>query len=162
MGCLDLPPPPKKTLKNSPGFCPAACQITNIEFWYQPFPFFRIVFETFAIEANSSSHFRAIFRFPIAINSNLDTNSSHNSSSSRNRTRIRARAIVSVREVRARGGGLYSRIIRGGVSRSHRTRGCGLIFKGGGLLFWSDFRKGFFLKNGAKWTPKWPQKSYKI
>ena len=74
----------------------SACQITSIEFWYQPFPFFRIVFETFALEANSSSHFRAIFRFRIAINSNLDTNSNHNSSSSWNRTRMRARAIVSV------------------------------------------------------------------
>ena len=65
--------------QNSPGLGPVACQITSIEFCYQPFPFFRIVFETFAIEANSisncfrnfcnrieansSSHFRAIFRF---------------------------------------------------------------------------------------------------
>ena len=118
-----------KCIKKSPGFCPVACQIIS------PFIFsncfrnfcnqsqlnselfskllqskptqFRIVFETFAIEANSSSHFRAIFRFRIAINSKLDTNSNHNSTSSWNRTWIRARAIVSVREVRARGGGLY-------------------------------------------------------
>ena len=64
---------------NSPGLGPVACQIAGIEFCYQPFPFFRILFETFAIEANSisncfrnfcnrieansSSHFRAIFRF---------------------------------------------------------------------------------------------------
>ena len=85
----------------SPGFCPVACQIMDIEFWYQPFPFFRIVFETFAIEANSSSHFGAIFRFRIAINSNLDTNSNYNSSSSWNRTWIQARAIGTV-EKRAR------------------------------------------------------------
>ena len=70
---------------NSPGFGQRACQIisnnfshlyqieaTNLDsslfqlfdfFWYQPFPSFRIVFETFAIEANSSSHFRAFFAF---------------------------------------------------------------------------------------------------
>ena len=61
------------------GLGPVACQIASIESCYQPFPFFRILLETFAIEANSisncfrnfcnrieansSSHFRAIFRF---------------------------------------------------------------------------------------------------
>ena len=35
-------------------------------------------------------------------------------------------------------------------------------FQIGAPFFWSDFRKGFFLKNGAKWSLKLRQKCHKI
>ena len=120
-----------------------ACQIISIEFWYQPFPFFRIVFETFAIEANSSSHFRAIFRFRFAINSNLDTNSSHNSSSSSNSNKNSSSSYCYCWEVRT----------RGGASGSHRTG----IFKWGSLFVEAVFGVLFF----QKWCQTEPRNGFR-
>ena len=182
-------------------------------FWYQPFPFFRIVFETFAIEANSSSHFRAIVRFRIAINSKLDTNSNHN------RTTIRARAEIEPTQAANFFDFEFDLISNFSISnsisncnqlklghkfepqvelelksnlnssssycfcsRSARARRWPLLKNnkrrplwepldmyiitcfhlGGGPFFWSDFWKGFFLKNGVKWSPKCPQKGHEI
>ena len=108
--------------KNSPGFCPVACQIISIEFCYQPFPFFRILFETFAIEANSisncfrnfcnrieansSSHFDSIsnsnqlklghkFEPQLELELKSNTNSNHNSNSSWNRIELNRAEIES-------------------------------------------------------------------
>ena len=35
-------------------------------------------------------------------------------------------------------------------------------FQIGAPFFSIDFRKGFFLKNDAKWSPRWPRKGHKI
>ena len=90
-------------------------ELPGIEFCYQPFPFFRILFETFAIEANSisncfrnfcnrieansSSHFDSIsnskqlklghkFEPQLELELKSNTNSNHSSSSSWNRIEL--------------------------------------------------------------------------
>ena len=177
---------------NSPGFCPVACQITSIEFCYQPFPFFRILFETFAIEANSisncfrnfcnrieansSSHFDSIsnskqlklghkFEPQLELELKSNTNSNHNSSSSWNRIELN-RAEIESNLI------LFEKCAREAVAfiKNNKRRPlwepldmCMITrFHLGGPLFWSDFWKGFFLKNGVKWSPKWPQKGHEI
>ena len=104
-----------------------------------PFHFFDLLFETFAIEANASSQFRAVIR-----------NQSHGHELEQH---LELELLLLVREVRW----------RGGVSESHRTGWKFVIFKYWGSLFcWRRFSGRFFLKDGAKLNPKWHQTYEKI
>ena len=123
----------KFSKQNSLFLCPGRVRSREIEFWHRPFPFF-LFFDCNQLKQQFGHEFEQQFE--------LELNPNKNSSSS------------------------YCFCSRSAHARRRLWEPSDTMiipkFQVGGPPFLKQFRNGFFLKNGAKWSFKWPQQTHKI